>query len=79
MKKFENNEIFINRIKAYPKVRIFTYSGSMYVNNSNEASITLNNFLNTPVVLSEEEPAGAISSESGDVMLTEDGDYIIIE
>ena len=34
MKKFENSDIFINTIKTYPKVSIFTYSGSMYYNDN---------------------------------------------
>ena len=33
--KFEENDIFVNRIKAYPKVEFFIYTGSVYYNNEN--------------------------------------------
>ena len=31
--KFKENDILVNRIKAYPKVEFFIYSGSIYYNN----------------------------------------------
>jgi hypothetical protein len=51
LKKFENSDIFINRIKTYPKTRILTHSGSMYYNNSNnstESGVSVYDFLMVP-------------------------------
>jgi hypothetical protein len=45
MKKFTENDIFINTIKTYPKVRIFVNSGSVYYNDSNQNGPKLNEFL----------------------------------
>jgi len=33
LKKFESSDIFVNRIKAHPRIRVLTYSGSLYYNN----------------------------------------------
>jgi hypothetical protein len=51
MKKFTENEIFINTLKAYPKVKIFTYSGSMYYNGTVKSGPQLNDFLIEPQVI----------------------------
>jgi len=51
LKKFENSDIFINRIKTYPKTRILTHSGSIYYNNSNnsiEPGVSVSDFLMVP-------------------------------
>jgi|688.fasta_scaffold589846_2 hypothetical protein len=52
LKKFESSDIFVNRIKTYPKVRVFTYSGSMYYNNNtvSGSGVSIYNFLPEPVV-----------------------------
>ena len=44
LKKFEKSDVFVNVIKAYPKVRIFTHSGSMYYNNTDSGNVYVNNF-----------------------------------
>lgn len=82
LKKFETTDIFINRIKAYPRVRVFTYSGSMYYNNDSvaEDGVKIYNFLMEPSSLSQEViPAGVLTTEDGTYLLTEDGTFIIIE
>ena len=80
LKKFENSDLFVNRIKTYPKVRVFTYSGSMYYNNSSisEDGVKLYNFLMEPVATVPDTPV-TISTEDGQFLLTEDGTFIIIE
>lgn len=30
MKKFTENDIFINKIKTHPKIRLVTYNGKIY-------------------------------------------------
>jgi hypothetical protein len=78
MKKFQNSDIFVNTIKAYPKVRIFTYSGSLYYNNGAVPNdgVKLFDFLITP---GPEAPATAIVTEDGQYLLSEDGQFILIE
>ena len=57
MKKFTQNDIFINTLKVYPKVNIFTYSGSMYYNMGISGSaVQINDFLmepKTPTITAE--------------------------
>jgi hypothetical protein len=48
MKKFEENDIFINVIKAHPKVKLFCYDGKIYINNTEETEIKINDFLPEP-------------------------------
>ena len=80
LKKFNNSDIFVNKIKTYPKVRVFTYSGSVYYNNSptTGSGVSLYDFLPEP-----QAPAPVLENlillESGDNLVTEDGDNIIIE
>jgi len=78
MKKFEESDIFYNTIKAYPKISLFTYDGSIYVNNTNNTEIKLNNFLQLPsgggVIIDN-----ALLTEDGNFLITESGDYILIE
>ena len=62
MKKFTENEIFINTLKTYPKVRIFTYSGSLYYNGTVKSGPQLNDFLMEPPT----PPAAPIFIESFD-------------
>lgn len=78
LKKFEKSDIFVNVIKTYPKVRIFTHSGSMYYNNTDSGNIYLNNFLSQePPVIPVEEVL--ITAENDDVLTTEDDDILIID
>jgi hypothetical protein len=82
LKKFEENDVFVNRVKAYPRVRVFTYSGSMYYNNNSTSSdgVKLYDFLmepsgsGGPVV-----PPTTMTTEDGIYLLTEDGEFIILE
>jgi hypothetical protein len=48
MKKFEEGDIFVNKIKTHPKVKFFCYDGKIYQNNTLEESVILNNFLPEP-------------------------------
>lgn len=48
MKKFEEGDIFVNKIKTHPKVKFFCYDGKIYQNNTLEENIALNNFLPEP-------------------------------
>ena len=78
LKKFESSDVFVNRIKAYPKVRIFTYSGSLYYNNSavSDDGVKLFDFLMEPGPV---VPVTAIVTEDGQYLLSEDGQFILIE
>jgi len=80
MKKFTENDIFVNTIKVYPKVRFFIHSGTVLFNDTRNSGVLLNDFLlgatgenPSPV------PAGVIITEDGEYLLTEDGTFIIIE
>jgi hypothetical protein len=81
LKKFESSDLFVNRIKAYPKVRVMTYSGSMYYNNSSisEDGVRLYDFLMQPQGSGDIVPATTLTTEDGDYLLTEDGTFIVIE
>lgn len=78
MKKFQESDVFTNVIKAHPKVRVFTYNGNIYLNNSLEKVVKLNNFLQLPsgggVIIDN-----AFLTEDGNFLITESGDYILIE
>lgn len=78
LKKFEKSDVFVNVIKAYPKVRIFTHSGSMYYNNTDSGNVYVNNFLSIepPAVPVEEF---LINTESDDILTTEDDNTLIID
>jgi hypothetical protein len=80
LKKFESSDIFVNRIKAHPKVRVFTYSGSLYYNNDSisQDGVRLFDFLMEPVA-DTSVPAGTIATEDGIYLLAEDGTFLIIE
>lgn len=75
MKKFDKKDVFINTIKTYPKVKIFSNSGRFFY-NSEENGPKLNAFL---YHLDKGIPDGAILLEDSDTLMTEDGDFIIIE
>jgi hypothetical protein len=40
--KFGKDDVFLNRIKTYPKVEFFIYSGSIYLNNENQNAMNSN-------------------------------------
>lgn len=82
LKKFESSDIFVNRVKAYPRVRVFTYSGSMYYNNNSIATdgVKINDFLFEPSGSSGPiVPPTTLSTEDGTYLLTEDGEFLILE
>lgn len=59
MKKFKDGDIFVNSVKTYPKVKLFGYDGKIYINNTNETSVKLNDFLPEPPTLSPPPPTEA--------------------
>jgi hypothetical protein len=80
MKKFTENDIFINTIKVHPKIRFFVHSGSVNFNDTKNSGVLLNDFLlGAPGEIPGAIPAGAIITENDEYLLTEDGTYIIIE
>lgn len=83
LKKFESSDIFVNRIKAYPRVRVFTYSGSMYYNNDSisQDGVRINDFLMESVSGGGPSPipSTVLVTEDGEYLLTEDGNFIILE
>lgn len=86
MKKFEENDILINKVRAYPKVSFFVYDGKVYYNKTNKDGVVLNNFLSTdleklkqsqsPVQPSTQEN---ITTENSEPVLAENDDYLIME
>lgn len=92
LKKFRKNDIFINRIKAYPKVEFFVNSGSVdsvYYNRQIEPSgsnipdghVGLYDLIKA---VPEVETTGSIDTnkiltEDSDNIATEVGDNLIIE
>ena len=40
--KFDEDDFFHNRLKTYPRVEFFIYSGSIYHNNENQNSMNSN-------------------------------------
>jgi hypothetical protein len=82
LKKFESSDIFVNRIKAYPRVRVLTYSGSLYYNNDSfsQDGVKINDFLMEPTSVTPSPiPLTVLATEDGQYLLTEDGTFIIIE
>ena len=78
MKKFSESDIFVNVIKANPKVGFFCYNGKIYVNNTAKEKMFLNRFLQLPsgeVVTLD----NVVLTEDGNFLITESGDYILIE
>lgn len=78
MKKFTENDIFINTIRAHPRVSFFCYNGKVYIDNSSDQQVKLNDFLRLPsgVVVSLDN---SLLTEDGNFLITESGDYILIE
>ena len=37
--EFKQNDVFVNRIKAHPRVKFFLYSGTVYYNNRTSSSV----------------------------------------
>jgi len=77
MKKFEEKDIFINKVKTHARVRFFCYNGKIYINNTEEQNLKMNNFLQSSDNLNL--PDNGILSEDGNFLITEDGNYILIE
>lgn len=77
IKKFEKTDIFINKIKTYPKISIFTYSGNVYYNNNTSVTdgINLFDFLIEPGT----QPSLTLATESEQYLTTEDGNLIVID
>jgi len=78
MKKFEEGDILINTIKAHPKTRLLGYGGQIYVDNTAEIVVRLNQFFQVaapsiPPILN------AILTESGIYITTEGGIYLITD
>lgn len=72
MKKFQNSEIFVNRIKAYPKVKIFLNNGKSYYNGDlNDGNIYFQDILR--------DPLDAIATESEIFLITQYGNILITE
>jgi hypothetical protein len=71
MKKFEESDVFVNKIKAHPKVRFFVYAGRVFYDNTSEEGIKLNEYVPPETI--------ALLTEAGLVLKTEDGDFILIE
>lgn len=78
MKKFEKGEILRNVLKTHPRCRFFCYNGEIYYNNTEALGARLNDFFQQ-----EWDTSLSIDNrvllESGAFLLTEDGDYILIE
>lgn len=76
MKKFTQNDVIVNTIKVYPKIRFFVHSGSISYNDTNNSGVLLNDFL---YLEGQYIPVGAIFTESEEALLSEDSDFLIIE
>ena len=79
MKKFTQNDVIVNTIKVYPKIRFFVHSGSISYNDTNNSGVLLNDFLYlegqaTPII-----PDSVLAMETEEPILTEDGEYMLIE
>lgn len=72
MKKFEESDIFVNKIKTHPKIRLFGYAGSIYVDNTSDISVKLNDF-------AIPEIDSIITEQANFFLITEDGKHIIVE
>ena len=90
MKKFKDGDIFYNIIRCYPKVEFFSNGGVVHFNRQNYPAITspvpveslaLFELVN-PIQLildTSEIPDGSLLAENGDSLLTQGGDFILIE
>jgi len=79
MKKFENSEIFYSSIKTHPRVRFFCYDGKIYYNNTAQENLYLSKFLLLESETASGLPYGSILTDTSEAILTEDGDYLLIE
>jgi hypothetical protein len=79
MKKFSENEILTSTLKVYPKVKIFANNGNIYYNNTAKSGPELSDFLLNLVSVDNSIPSTAIFTETNNALLSEDGDFIIIE
>lgn len=77
MKKFKQEDIFRNTIKAHPRVRLFTYNGKIYYADTNKNYEVLNDFLLSKSVLLVED--NVLLTEEGLFLITEDGTYLLLE
>lgn len=72
MKKFESGDIFVNRIKTYPKVKFFLNNGKAYYNGEvNDGNIYHQDILR--------DPLDAIQTESEIFLITQLGNILITE
>jgi hypothetical protein len=81
MKKFQQKDIFTNTLKTYPKVKIFSSNGRIFYKSvtTNENGPVINDFL-LGLSSGDEIPVGTLFVESTpDPLITEDGEYIVIE
>ena len=90
MKKFKPGDIFLNRVKAYPKVEFFVNSGSVdsvYYNRTIEppasavpdGHVGLSNFPNQIETPAAPVETFYVLAEDEDAIVTEAGDQITIE
>ena len=79
MKEFKEGEIFRNTIVAHPRARFFCYNGSMYYADTTEETVKLNDFLFLEIPPSGSAVTEGLLLETGLFLLTEDGDYILLE
>lgn len=89
-KKFKESDIFLNRVKTYPKVEFFVNSGSVdsvYYNRTIEppasavpdGHVDLNNFPNQIETPAAPVETFYVLAEDEDAIVTEAGDQITIE
>lgn len=78
MKKFEEGDILINTVKTHPRVKFLGYNGNIYVNNTADIVVRLNEFLQVTAP-SIPPITDAFLTESGLFIITESGDYLLIE
>lgn len=86
MKKFEKNDIFVNRVKVYPKVSFFVNSGSLgpiwYNGKPNGGALELNKFLTLPTIVvsgSVVDTTYYLITESSIELIAEDGTQLVTE
>lgn len=72
MKKFEESDLFVNTIKAHPRVSLFGNGGKIFLNDTKYEEVELFDFLPDAVNT-------AILTESFLFLTTEFGDYLVIE
>jgi hypothetical protein len=65
--KFNQNDVYVNRIKAHPRVKFFLHSGTIYYNNKPEISIT-----NLPELWAYFDLTAYASASAADAQAVED-------